>query len=354
VDGLKISVMDLHVGDRTGADIFTANGLLVVTAHTVLNAEDIEKFHRHRLDYVDIMLRYDGSIVNDDQPGIKEMPAAAQQMASYQEVVDVAKMLFQAAETTGTISKSQFDDAFSPLAKHLQKETDVVSLLLTLHNEDEYTYQHCAQVGMLSYYIAKWLGYPENEAAAAGKAGYLVDIGNSYVSKDILMKPGPLTNEEFEEVKTHTQYGHDIIKASELDHDSALVALQHHERLDGSGYPFGLKEEEIHPLAKIVAVADIYSAMISDRVYRKKKDLLYVLRELHRLSFGQLDPKVTQVFIRNIVPNFIGKRVLLSSGESGQIVMMHPVDFFKPLVQMKDRFVNLTEHPELEVVEVYI
>jgi HD-GYP domain-containing protein (c-di-GMP phosphodiesterase class II) len=354
VNRLKISIEDLHVGDRTGSDIFNTNGLLVVAAHTVLNAEDIEKLQRHQVDYVDIMLRYDGSVAIQNIPPVKIEPVAVEKMASYEDAVDVAKLLFNEVETTGIINNQQVDSGFTPLTDHFKKEIDVVSLLLTLNNRDDYTYQHCVHVGMLSYYIAKWLGFPEKEAAAAGKAGYLLDIGNSGVNKNILDKPGPLTEEEFEEVKKHTQIGHDLIKASKMDDISALVALQHHERLDGSGYPFGLEGKDIHPLAKIVAVADVYSAMITDRVYRKKQDLLQVLRELHRMSFGQLDPKVAQVFIRNMIPNFLGKRMLLSSGETGYIVMTHPSDFFKPLVQVEDRFINLTEHPELEIEEIYI
>jgi HD-GYP domain-containing protein (c-di-GMP phosphodiesterase class II) len=82
--------------------------------------------------------------------------------------------------------------------------------------------------------------------------------------------------------------------------------------------------------------------------------LLFVLRELYRMSFGKLDPKITQVFIRNMIPNFIGKRVLLSSGEIGFIILTHPTDMFKPLVRIDDYFINLTEHPELEIEEVYM
>lgn len=88
-----------------------------------------------------------------------------------------------------------------------------------------------------------------------------------------------------------------------------------------------VKSTEIHSYSLIVAVADVYSAMISKRVYQDKRDLLFVLKELHRMSFGQLDPKITQVFIRNMIPNFIGKTVSLSDGRVGTIVMTNPTDF---------------------------
>ncbi|TDG00645.1 HD-GYP domain-containing protein [Paenibacillus piri] len=350
---MKISVMELHVGDRTGSDVFNWNGLLVVSAHTVLNGEDIEKLHRHNIDYVDIMLRYDGAVPEEQEsPGtireIKEDP-----VVSFSHAVDTMKMFFYEIGQNGFIDESHVESALSPLTDHLKEENDVVSLLLTLNSQNDYTYQHCVHVGMLSYYMAKWLGYSEKEALTISKAGYLHDIGKSRISDQILNKPDRLTDEEFEEVKRHAKYGYELVKASGIDEAIALAALQHHERMDGSGYPSQLRGDDIHPYARIVAVADVYSAMISNRAYQKKQDMLLVLKELNRLSFGQLDGKVTQVFIRNMVPNFIGKKITLSSGETGFVVMTHPSDFFKPLVQIENRFVNLAEQPELEIMEIY-
>ncbi|MFD0679612.1 MULTISPECIES: HD-GYP domain-containing protein [unclassified Paenibacillus] len=355
MSSLKVSVTDLHVGDRTGSDVFNWNGLLVVSAHTVLNGEDIDKLHRHNIDYVDIMLRFDGGLPEQSNvitTSIDEL--RIDPIATFENAVDTVKLLFYEVEQHGQIKEALIDSAFTPLTDHFKQENDVVSLLLTMNSKDDYTYQHCVQVGMLSYYIAKWMGYSEQEALIVGKAGYVHDIGKSSISLDILNKPGRLTHEEFEEVKKHAKYGYNLIKTSKMDEAIALAALQHHERLDGSGYPSNLKGDDIHPYAKIVAVADIYSAMVSSRVYQKKQSLLQVLIELHRLSFGQLDPQVAQVFIRNMIPNFIGKRVLLSSGEIGQVIMTHPSDFFKPLVQVDDRFINLTEQPELEIQEIYV
>ncbi|MCS7463652.1 HD-GYP domain-containing protein [Paenibacillus doosanensis] len=347
--------MDLQVGDRTGSDVFNWNGLLVVSAHTVLNADDIDKLQLHSVDYVDIMMR-------QDSPAPDEVKAATgklqqepfSQTAAYEEAVGGIKQLFWQMSEQGQLREEQVDQCFAPLANHFEKERDVVSLLLTLNNKDDYTYQHSVQVGMISYYIAKWLGQSEEEAIVAGKAGYLHDIGKSRIDNAILQKPGPLTEEEFEIVKRHAQYGYDMIIGSNLPKPLALAALQHHERLDGSGYPGGLRGNDIYPLARIVSVADVYSAMISNRVYRHKQDLLLVLKELHRLSFEKLDPTVTQVFIRHMIPNFIGKRVLLSSGESGVIIMTHPTDFFKPLVQIGDTFINLSDTPDLDVKEIYM
>ncbi|MFH5185693.1 HD-GYP domain-containing protein [Paenibacillus sp. TAB 01] len=349
---MRIPIEDLQIGDRTGADVFNWNGLLVVSAHTVLNAEDIEKLQRHNIDYIDVMIRFDGQAA----PAVTA-PASARalaQTAAYQEAVGGIKQLFQDIELQGSIQDEQVEQCFSPLARQMEQENDVVALLLTLNNKDDYTYQHSVQVGMISYYIAKWLGQSEDEALLAGKAGYLHDIGKSRIDKAILQKPSKLTDEEYGLIKQHPRFGYEMIESSGLNKALAFAALQHHERLDGTGYPSGLKGHEMHPVAKIVAVADIYSAMISQRVYQKKQGLLQVLKELHRMSFGQLDPQITQVFIRNMLPNFIGKKALLSSGEIGTIIMTHPTDFFRPLVQAGEDFINLAETPGLDIDEVYV
>jgi putative nucleotidyltransferase with HDIG domain len=354
---LRISVMDLHVGDRIGSDIFNEHGLLIVSAHTVLNVTDIDKLLLHKVDYIEVMLRGQPQ----EQPEIHDQgeewlpeQVISRQVEAYEEAVNGIKELFEQVGKDGKLDEDQVNSSFAPLSDQFVQERDVVSLLLTLNNQDDYTYQHSVQVGMISYYIAKWLGQTKERAEIAGKAGYLHDIGKCRIDKDILTKPYKLTDAEYEEIKKHPIYGYELIKASKMSEAIAQAALQHHERFDGTGYPHQITGSEMLPISKIVAVADIYSAMISARVYQEKKDLLYVLRELNRLSFGKLDPKITQVFIRNMIPNFIGKRVLLTSGEIGFIRLTNPTDAFKPLVQTGDHFINLSEHPELEIQEVYM
>jgi HD-GYP domain-containing protein (c-di-GMP phosphodiesterase class II) len=124
--------------------------------------------------------------------------------------------------------------------------------------------------------------------------------------------------------------------------------------MNGKGYPLGLTRENIHPLARIVAVADTYSAMISSRVYRDKKDLLHVLKEMYELSFQELDPDITHTFIRHMVPSFIGKKVELSTGETGTIVMTHPTDYFRPLVQVGEQFIDLSTQRKHEIIQVFL
>ncbi|GGH14317.1 HD-GYP domain-containing protein [Paenibacillus segetis] len=348
---MKVHIMDLSSGDRLKVDVFNRYGVLVLQKDTSLSNDAIVKLMQHGIDYVDIeplILEHNfnsNTTISDSVQKLKPV---------FDEAVEGFEVIFLSALASGTYDEAKVDQLLEPMINGLIGQKDVVSLLLLLGDNDNYTYNHSLQVGMLSYYIASWLGYPKEEAYLVGKAGYLIDIGKSKLPQDILSKPGKLTTEEFEIVKRHAQYGHDIILNSTGDSVSAQVALEHHERDDGSGYPRGLRDEQIHPYAKITAVADVYTAMTSNRVYQSKHEFLTVLRELNALSFGKLSPKPTQALINHLLPNFIGKKVLLTSGEIGSIIMTNQMDFFRPLVQTESRFIDLSKEREMAITEVYM
>jgi putative nucleotidyltransferase with HDIG domain len=347
---MRVQVFMLAVGDRLISDAYNSIGLHVLSAGKVLDVYDITKLNNHNVDYVDIAARED--LLVDASAASANNSIMEDQAIAYTEAIDGIKSLFEMVLLEGIVHKEDVDSSFAPLISSVEQENDVVSLLLSLNSKDDYTYQHSVQVGMLSYYMAKWMGIPEEEAQFIGKAGFLHDIGKSKIDNKILTKLDQLDDTEYEELKSHTLYGYEILKQSFDETALALTALQHHERLDGKGYPHGKQEPDIHPYAKIVAVADVYSTMISNRIYEHKKDLLVVLRELHRMSFGELDPNATQTFIKNMIPNFIGKRAELSDGRVGTIIMTNPTDFFRPLVRVDDEFIDLSHEHSLDITSI--
>ncbi|MFF2480632.1 HD-GYP domain-containing protein [Paenibacillus sp. NPDC058071] len=359
---MRVHVSDLKEGDLLVSDTFNDYGLHVLSKGTQLQHREISLLLQHHIEYVDVDNDRATEAAATPEPSPErtlESIVSPNWLPSvrpdYEKAVKGFEDIYNQATNEGVLNNDAVMNAFKPLISNFEMERDVVSMLLLLNTTDDYTYQHSVQVGMLAYYLATWLEYSDEEALQIGKAGFLHDIGKSKVESAILNKPAKLTKEEFEEVKKHAQYGHDIITES-IDEEPflAVSALQHHERNDGSGYPHGLTGEEIHPVAKIIAVVDIYSAMISERVYQKKRDLLFVLKELYRLSFSELDPHIAQTFIKHMIPNFIGKKALLESGETGTIIMTHPTEFFCPLIQIGDRFIDLTVEREYEIKEIII
>ncbi|MBW5447784.1 HD domain-containing protein [Cohnella sp. CFH 77786] len=347
---MRVHVTDLQPGDRLSQDTFTGFGLLVLSKGAVLNEHAVSRLYLHRIEYVEIEPRFSDTLLSPIEsdlinPLLRPM---------YQEAVTGIENIFGKALEEGKVHEEDLKESFQPLVDNFKAERDVVSLLLLLNSQDDYTYQHSVQVGMLSYYIARWLGWDETHSVHAGKAGFLHDIGKCRIPDAILNKPGKLSREEYAEIQNHSKYGYEILENSFNDRVLSLAALQHHERMDGTGYPNRLSGESIHPVSKIVAVADTYSAMISSRVYQEKRDLLVVLKELHRVSFRELDPEVTFTFIRHMIPNFIGKKVELSGGVTGTIVMNHPTDFFHPLIRTGNEFIDLSVDPRYEILQVYL
>ncbi|HIW34874.1 MAG TPA: HD domain-containing protein [Candidatus Paenibacillus intestinavium] len=358
---MRIHVTDVVDGDVLRDDVFNNYGLHILSRNAVLYSAEISKLLQHQIDYIDVLER--SNIISNSLADFDLLERTLETTVSpkwvpqvkpiYDAVVQNIQDLFHIARTENIIDTEAAAAAFNPLLQNLHLERDVVSLLLLLNNQDSYTYQHSVQVGMLSYYLANWLGLSEEEATIAGNAGFLHDIGKCKIDDALLNKPEKLTNEEFEEIKLHTVYGYDIIMNSHANKEIALGALQHHERMNGSGYPHGVIGQEISQIGRIIAVTDIYSAMISSRAYQKERDLLFVLKELYRLSFSELDPVITQTFIKHMIPNFIGKRIKLNDDRTGSIVMTHPTEFFSPLIQVDLQFIDLTLERKLEITHVY-
>ncbi len=169
-------------------------------------------------------------------------------------------------------------------------------LVKTVEAKDVYTRFHSQRVAEYSLGIAEVLGLSEREKDILKIAGILHDIGKIAVPENILLKKGKLTEEEFEIIKLHAPFGNEILKPLRFFHHEREIILYHHERWDGSGYPEGLVGEEIPFLARILAVADSFDAMTSDRVYRKAMTFEDALKEIRELSGIKYDPVVVNAF----------------------------------------------------------
>ncbi len=162
---------------------------------------------------------------------------------------------------------------------------------------DAYTKQHSYRVTEAAKIIARAYGCSKAEIDVLDFAGRLHDMGKIGIRDDILLKPGPLTSDEFEKIKEHPVIGESIIGHLGLWDREKTIIRHHHERYDGSGYPDGLKGEQIPLLARILSVADVYDAMISGRAYRKEMPTKEVLRIIQSESGSQFDPRIVNLFM---------------------------------------------------------
>ena len=183
---------------------------------------------------------------------------------------------------------------------------------------DDYTYMHSVAVCALMVALARQLGLDEAQTRSAGLAGLLHDLGKAVMPPLILNKPGKLTEPEFGVIKGHPLEGYNMLRnAQKVDAAALDVCLHHHEKMDGSGYPKGLKGDEISLLAKMGAVCDVYDAITSNRPYKLGWDPAESLRKMAEWSKGHFDPAVFQAFVKSMGIYPVGSLVLMKSGRIG-------------------------------------
>lgn len=193
--------------------------------------------------------------------------------------------------------------------------------LARLKTVDDYTYMHSVAVCAMMVGLAKQLGLDEEQTRAAGMAGLMHDLGKALMPMDVLNKPGKLTEAEFNIIKTHPVEGHRmLLSGRKVDPLVLDVCLHHHEKTDGSGYPKGLKADEISLFAKMGAVCDVYDAITSNRPYKSGWDPAESLRKMAEWANGHFDGKVFQAFVKSLGIYPIGSLVKLTSGRLGVVV----------------------------------
>jgi HD-GYP domain-containing protein (c-di-GMP phosphodiesterase class II) len=254
---------------------------------------------------------------------------------------------------TGHIPMMDIREYVLPLIQEQIERADVFPLLMSLHSRNDYLHRHSVAVSIIATWIGQWLGLPENELHMLTVGALLHNAGCMRLSESIVEKQGPLDEEEFEQMKRHTVIGYEMLERTVgLSRRSALIALQHHEREDGSGYPFHLSGRQIDPLSQITAVADVFHALCSDRAYRSASTFSEVLSHMYKGTAGPLAPRILHVFTRRLMNAMVGCAARLSDGRRGKIVMINPLDPPAPLVQLEGTFVDLSKETELHLVHV--
>ena len=199
-------------------------------------------------------------------------------------------------QTQKTLIKQKLELEYTKKQIKMGNET-ILSIARTVDAKDSNTSEHSFRVSQYSLTIAKRLGYSEEKCENLRQMALLHDIGKIGIPDAILNKPGKLTDEEYEIMKTHVIRGGEILKDFTMIDNVSVGALYHHEKYDGSGYCHGLKGEQIPLDARIIGIADAFDAMTANRVYRKQLDLDFVIAELKRCSGTQFDPKLVDILL---------------------------------------------------------
>ncbi|WP_434149547.1 HD-GYP domain-containing protein [Methylocaldum gracile subsp. desertum] len=226
-------------------------------------------------------------------------------------------------------------EAVSECVDSVYKNPDAMLLLTQLKNRDEYTSQHSMNVCIFSIVLGRHLGMSVDELRNLGLSGLMHDMGKMRVPLEVLNKPGRLSDEEMTLVKAHTVHGREILMSSHGIYPGAIeVAYQHHENLDGTGYPTGLTDAEIPSFTRIVAVADTYDAVTSDRVYQSGRTHMEAIAILYKESGKHLDAELASKFIECLGIYPAGSLVEMSNEEVALVIEVNPRQKLKPKVIM--------------------
>lgn len=275
----------------------------------------------------------------------------------YQQVVVRYKMVFERWQNGVAVDMLSVRKLFIPLLERIDEIGSAVYTLYHYATKQDYFYHHSVTVGILSAFLGKKMGYEKREWLQIGLAGLLSDCGMARIDPDLVKKNSSLTRTELDEIKKHPMYSYRMVESLRMiTQPVKLAVLQHHERIDGSGYPLGLSWGKIHMYARIVAVSDRYHAMTSDRLYREKQSPYHVIEEIQKDQYTKLDPQVVNTFIGALSDFSIGTRVRLSDDQIGEIVFIDVKQPSQPMIRIENsgEVVSLQNRPALFIDEILI
>ncbi len=268
----------------------------------------------------------------------------------HEKAIEDTKGVFDKIRVEGELDLARLRKNVEETLPDMVRNNDVLMRLNQLKQSDDYTFQHSIRVSILATMIGKWLGYSQDELLELGEAGMLFDIGKLNIPEFVLKKPSNVNLDEYELIKKHAQFGYSILlKTKGVTSNIKYAALHHHERLDGSGYPLRLRENQIHDFAKIIMVCDVFDALITDRPYKKAISPLMAADYLSWSSGKLFDSEVCYVFIKRLSEYFVGKTVKLSNGEEGKIIFVDTNFPTRPVVQVGDKFIDLIKDRSINV-----
>lgn len=229
----------------------------------------------------------------------------------------------------------------------------ITNFLHLIPRREDYLVQHCIHVAAISGIIGRLLDLPEQALRNVVLCGLVHDIGCLALPTEIFDKKETLSPDEFETVRSHPAIGYKMLqKLRTIPTDVLYGVLQHHERVDGSGYPAAADEKRIHLFGKIVGVADVYEAMTSKRAYREKVSPFTVMRTLNSDMLGKLDPTSSTAFLEYLEKSVLGNIVKLSDGSKAQIVFWHYTAPLPTVRTESGKFIDLSRDKTLSIIEI--
>ena len=340
-----IAISDCKEGIILAESVPNRLGATIVTEYTVLNNYIINRLIELGVQQVNV---FEASVKDDSR---KENSINKRIKKSYSQSILNIKSVVNELAAGKPLNAAKINSISDTVYSGIYDSTNILKILSRAKEFDEYTYTHSLNVAFYSMLIGKWLRLGEESIREIIKAGLLHDIGKTKVPLEILNKKTKLHDEEFEIIKNHTLYGYDLSISSNCFTERVCNAvLSHHEREDGSGYPFGIIGKQIDIFTKIIAVADVYDAMTSDRLYKKRATPFEVFEMFQTIGVKNFNHKIVKTFLTNLAGCYIGSKVMLDTGEIGEVVYIPLHNITEPVIYVGSDYLDLSESKSKKIV----
>lgn len=339
------------------ADVMGKTNRPIAAKDTVLDETHIEVLQRFLIEQVEVANKLANGTIFSPKEQVKQekKKQVLPFMDHYNQVVADYKKHFESWQNGSPIDINTIRKLIIPLLDRTE-ESDfyIFNLYKYTSTKKDYFFHHSVSTSMIATVLAKKLGW-KKEWLQIGIAALLADCGMAKIKRSLFYKEGNLNKQEFEEIKQHSTYSYRFVeKTPSLTKGAKLAILQHHEWIDGTGYPLGVKGDKIHPFAKIVAICDTYHAMTSERFYQARQSPFRVIEVMQQDQFQKFDHEILQAFIVCLTNFSSGMKVKLSNEEIAEIIYIEPEYPTRPVVRMEvsQEIISLKEQKQLYIEDI--
>ena len=345
------AVIGLKPGSITAEDVLDHKGNVIIKKNTVLDKYLIQKLAISKIACINI------KEPEDDKTTYFEKIKVSKTFNQFYEIY--SRNFFEFKQMMDDFLKSSVlldsdrlyhivEDITTPFKHSKITILDMLTVLETA--EVDFLYTHSINVALICNYTAKWFKLDDEDTKALVLCAFYYDIGKFMIPSGILLKQGKLTDDEYDMVKSHTVIGRKMLSGLDIDPRIKNAAVMHHERIDGTGYPNMLVDEQIDQFAKIIAILDSYEAMTSYRSYRAPLCPFTVIEIFEKDGYGKYDTGYYMTFLERMVEEYIGKEVMLNDGTICVVVLINKHKYSRPMVKSEDgKYIDLATQKDLSI-----